>query len=79
MLQNAPFKFAPEDGVAYFEGLGWRVVEAESAFVAAHELGPLHVAFERASEELGREVRNLHGNHGRDTTRDLRAAALLTR
>ncbi len=27
MLQNAPFKFAPENGLAYFEDLGWRVVE----------------------------------------------------
>ena len=36
ILQNAPFKFAPENGLAYFEDLGWRVVEAESVFVAAH-------------------------------------------
>lgn len=36
MLQNAPFKFAPENGLAYFEGLGWRTVEAESLLVAAH-------------------------------------------
>ena len=36
MLQNAPFKFAPENGLAYFEDLGWRTVEAESTFVAAH-------------------------------------------
>jgi methyltransferase (TIGR00027 family) len=36
MLQNAPFKFAPENGLAYFEGLGWRTVEAESVFEAAH-------------------------------------------
>jgi methyltransferase (TIGR00027 family) len=35
MLQNAPFKFAPENGLAYFEDLGWRVVEVESLFVAA--------------------------------------------
>ncbi|MGO9155469.1 class I SAM-dependent methyltransferase [Mycobacterium sp.] len=38
LLQNAPFKFAPDNGVAYFEDLGWRVVEAQSAFVAAHRL-----------------------------------------
>jgi methyltransferase (TIGR00027 family) len=36
MLQNAPFKFAPENGVAYFEELGWQTVEVESLFVAAH-------------------------------------------
>jgi methyltransferase (TIGR00027 family) len=36
MLQNAPFRFAPGNGLAYFEDLGWRTVEAESLFVAAH-------------------------------------------
>jgi len=36
MLENAPFKFAPHNGLAFFEELGWRVVEAESLFVAAH-------------------------------------------
>jgi methyltransferase (TIGR00027 family) len=36
MLENAPFKFAPENGLAYFEGLGWRTVEVESVFEAAH-------------------------------------------
>jgi methyltransferase (TIGR00027 family) len=36
MLQNAPFKFAPENGLAFFENLGWRVVEEQSLFVAAH-------------------------------------------
>jgi methyltransferase (TIGR00027 family) len=36
MLQNAPFKFAPENGLAYFEDLGWRTVEVESLFEAAH-------------------------------------------
>jgi len=36
LLQNAPFRFAPDNGLAYVEHLGWRVVEAESAFLAAH-------------------------------------------
>ncbi len=36
MLQNAPFKFAPENGLAFFENLGWRTVEVEALFVAAH-------------------------------------------
>jgi methyltransferase (TIGR00027 family) len=36
MLQNAPFKFAPDNGIGYFEDLGWRVVESESVFAAAH-------------------------------------------
>jgi methyltransferase (TIGR00027 family) len=35
MLENAPFKFAPDNGLAFFEELGWRVVEAESLFAAA--------------------------------------------
>jgi methyltransferase (TIGR00027 family) len=38
MLQNAPFKFAPENGLAYFEHRGWRTVEVESLFEAAHRL-----------------------------------------
>ncbi|MGD1171475.1 class I SAM-dependent methyltransferase [Mycobacterium seoulense] len=36
MLQNAPFKFAPENGLAYFEGLGWRTVHVEALYLAAH-------------------------------------------
>ena len=35
MLQNAPFIFAPENGLAYFEDLGWRTLEVESLFMAA--------------------------------------------
>jgi methyltransferase (TIGR00027 family) len=35
MLQNAPFIFAPENGLAFFEDLGWRVIEAESLLLAA--------------------------------------------
>jgi methyltransferase (TIGR00027 family) len=36
LFQNAPFKFAPENGLAYFEELGWRTVEVESNFEAAN-------------------------------------------
>jgi O-methyltransferase involved in polyketide biosynthesis len=36
LLQNAPFKFAPDNGLAYFEDLGWRVLEAESLLTAAN-------------------------------------------
>ncbi|OBH35836.1 methyltransferase [Mycobacterium sp. E342] len=36
MLQNAPFKCAPENGLAYFEDLGWRTVEVEALYAAAH-------------------------------------------
>ncbi len=38
LLQNAPFRFAPDNGLAYFEDLGWRVVETESIFAAAYRL-----------------------------------------
>jgi hypothetical protein len=38
MLQNAPFKFAPENGLAFFEDLGWRTVEVEALYMAAHRL-----------------------------------------
>jgi methyltransferase (TIGR00027 family) len=38
LLRNAPFKFAPPDGVGYFEDRGWRVGEVESVFVVAHRL-----------------------------------------
>lgn len=35
LLENAPFKFAPENGLAYFEDLGWQTVEVESLLMAA--------------------------------------------
>jgi methyltransferase (TIGR00027 family) len=35
MLENAPFIFAPENGLAYFEDLGWRVLESEYLMAAA--------------------------------------------
>ena len=35
MFENAPFKFAPENGLAYFEDLGWRTVEVEALYIAA--------------------------------------------
>jgi len=34
-LTNAPMKFAPANGVAYFEALGWSVVSVRSIFRAA--------------------------------------------
>lgn len=36
LLQNAPFKFAPENGLAYFEDLGWRTAQVESLFEGAY-------------------------------------------
>lgn len=38
IAENAPFKCAPANGLAFFEDLGWRVVQAESVFEAAHRL-----------------------------------------
>lgn len=38
MLQNAPFKFAPDNGLAYFENLGWRTVDVEALYLAAHRM-----------------------------------------
>lgn len=43
MRQNAPFKFAPENGVAFFEGLGWRTLEVHSLLAAAHRLRRLPI------------------------------------
>ncbi|HEY9303153.1 MAG TPA: SAM-dependent methyltransferase [Mycobacterium sp.] len=36
MLQNAPFKFAPENGLAYFEDLGWRTLDVQPLMAAAN-------------------------------------------
>ncbi|HVZ31993.1 MAG TPA: SAM-dependent methyltransferase [Polyangiaceae bacterium] len=38
VLANAPFKFAPADGVAFFERQGWRVRDVRSLLRAAIEL-----------------------------------------
>ncbi len=38
MMQNAPFKFAPDNGLAFFEDLGWRTVTVEVLYLAAHRL-----------------------------------------
>jgi methyltransferase (TIGR00027 family) len=36
MLDKAPFKFAPADGVAFFEKRGWKTADVESMLSAAH-------------------------------------------
>ncbi len=38
LMQNAPFRFAPDNGIAFFEDLGWRVIRAETLSVAARRL-----------------------------------------
>ncbi len=41
--ENAPFKFAPENGLAFFEDRGWRSVEAKSVLEAAHRFHRLPI------------------------------------
>jgi methyltransferase (TIGR00027 family) len=43
MFENAPFIFAPENGLAYFEDLGWRVLESEYLMAAAKRFGRLPI------------------------------------
>jgi methyltransferase (TIGR00027 family) len=38
IAESAPFIFAPENGLAFFEDLGWRAVDAQSVLEAAHRL-----------------------------------------
>jgi methyltransferase (TIGR00027 family) len=40
-LESAPLKFAPSNGVAYFEALGWSVTQVHSIFHAARRFGRL--------------------------------------
>lgn len=37
LLDNAPFKFAPADGVGYFEKLGWTTADIKSVLLAANQ------------------------------------------
>lgn len=43
LLRNAPFKFAPENGVSYFEDLGWRAVWVDSLLLAARRFHRLPI------------------------------------
>jgi methyltransferase (TIGR00027 family) len=43
IAESAPFKFAPENGLTFFEDLGWRTVEAESVLEAAYRLHRLPI------------------------------------
>jgi hypothetical protein len=40
-LANSPMKFAPANGVAYFESMGWSVIEVHSILHAAAKFGRL--------------------------------------
>lgn len=41
LLQNAPFRFCPADGLAFFENLGWTTVAVESVLAAAYRFDRL--------------------------------------
>ena len=71
MLANAPFKFAPENGVAFFEDLGWHTAQVESLLVAARRLHRLPMVMRLAA--LLPEA-----NPRRPGRRPWSAAALLT-
>ncbi|MEZ0352505.1 class I SAM-dependent methyltransferase [Mycobacterium sp. pR1184] len=71
LLENAPFLFAPENGVAYFEELGWRTVEVESLLVAAHRFRRLPMMMRLAARLPQPDPR-------RPGSRPWSAAALLT-
>jgi methyltransferase (TIGR00027 family) len=43
IAESAPFKFAPENGLTFFEDLGWRTVAAESVLEAAYRLHRLPI------------------------------------
>ena len=41
MLQNAPFKFAPPNGLGFFENLCWKTATVESVMAAAYRFDRL--------------------------------------
>ncbi|MCV7413138.1 methyltransferase [Mycobacterium florentinum] len=43
IAESAPFKFAPENGLAFFEDLGWQTVEAQPLLHTAHRLRRLPI------------------------------------
>lgn len=49
ILANAPFKFAPANGLAYFEDLGWHTVEVESLLAAARRFHRLPMSMRPAA------------------------------
>ena len=48
-MANAPFKFGPENGLAYFEDLGWNPVETEAVLHAAHRFRRLPLPYRFAA------------------------------
>jgi methyltransferase (TIGR00027 family) len=72
LLQNAPFRFAPENGLAYFEDLGWRALEVESPLMAARR-------FRRLPMSMRLVARLPQPDPHHPGRRPWSAAALLTR
>jgi len=38
MFEKAPFKFGPENGLGFFEDLGWHTVDAQALYLAAQRM-----------------------------------------
>jgi methyltransferase (TIGR00027 family) len=71
MFENAPFKFGPHNGLAWFEDQGWKVSQAESLLLAASRFRRLPFFMRPAAWGPQPD----HRNPGR---RPWSAAALLT-
>lgn len=58
LVQNAPFKFAPDNGLAYFENLGWRTLHVESLLAAGRRLHRLPLAMRPLARLPGADPRD---------------------
>ena len=72
LMRNAPFRFAPDNGLAFFEELGWRVLQSETLYLAAHRMRRLPWTMRPRTWLPAPDPR-------RPGTRDWSAVALLTR
>jgi len=64
ILANAPMHFAPENGVTFFEELGWRATEVESLMHAAARFGRLPLLLRLVAKLPAPDPRN-PGKHAR--------------
>ncbi len=58
MMRNAPIKFGPPNGLAFFEGLGWSVASAESLLTAARRFRRLPLLLRLAARLPQPDPRN---------------------